>query len=103
GREVPEGHLCCGSAGTYNMLQPAIARALARRKAANIAKVGPHVIATGNIGCMVQIATATVTPIVHTVELLDWATGGPPPKALREGRIKRTRFSQPAAGQNRSG
>jgi glycolate oxidase iron-sulfur subunit len=96
-RDVPEGHLCCGSAGTYNMLQPKIARALARRKAANIAKVAPDVIATGNLGCMVQIATATVTPIVHTVELLDWATGGPPPQALREARIKRRQFSQPAA------
>jgi len=96
-RDVPEGHLCCGSAGTYNMLQPEIARALARRKAANIAKAGPHVIATGNIGCMVQIATASVTPIVHTVELVDWATGGPPPKALRLAQIGRTRSPRHAA------
>jgi glycolate oxidase iron-sulfur subunit len=82
-REVPEGHLCCGSAGTYNMLQPVLARRLALRKAANIEKVAPDVIATGNLGCMTQLATATDVPIVHTVELLDWATGGPPPDALK--------------------
>ncbi|MEE8505578.1 MAG: heterodisulfide reductase-related iron-sulfur binding cluster, partial [Kiloniellales bacterium] len=83
--EVPEGHLCCGSAGTYNLLQPKLANALRERKLANIAKTGPQVIATGNIGCMVQLAGGTDTPVVHTVELLDWATGGPLPKAL-EGR-----------------
>jgi glycolate oxidase iron-sulfur subunit len=81
-REVPEGHLCCGSAGTYNMLQPRIARRLAARKAANIEKVEPDVVATGNIGCMTQIATATAIPVVHTVELVDWATGGPVPESL---------------------
>jgi glycolate oxidase iron-sulfur subunit len=81
-KEVPEGHLCCGSAGTYNMLQPEIAGRLARRKAANIEKVNPEIIATGNIGCMVQIGGATAIPVVHTVELLDWATGGPKPAAL---------------------
>ncbi len=81
-KEVPEGHLCCGSAGTYNMLQPAIASLLARRKAANIEKINPEIVATGNIGCMVQIASATAIPVVHTVELLDWATGGPKPAAL---------------------
>jgi glycolate oxidase iron-sulfur subunit len=82
-RDVPEGHLCCGSAGTYNILQPALARRLVERKAANIAKIAPDVIAAGNIGCMTQLATATDIPIVHTVELLDWATGGEPSAALR--------------------
>jgi glycolate oxidase iron-sulfur subunit len=86
-RDVPEGHLCCGSAGTYNMLQPAIARRLAERKAANIAKVAPDVIAAGNIGCMTQLELVTEIPIVHTVELLDWATGGPQPQPLQRARI----------------
>ena len=81
-RDVPEGHLCCGSAGTYNMLQPEIARRLRDRKAKNIESVAPDLIATGNIGCMTQIAAATAIPIVHTIELLDWATGGPKPAAL---------------------
>jgi glycolate oxidase iron-sulfur subunit len=81
--EVPEGHLCCGSAGTYNMLQPALARQLQARKAANIESVKPDAVATGNIGCMVQIAGATRIPVVHTVQLLDWATGGPKPPQLR--------------------
>ena len=81
-REVPEGHLCCGSAGTYNLLQPAIATRLRDRKVANIQSVQPDVIATGNIGCMTQIATGTAIPMLHSVELLDWATGGPVPKAL---------------------
>ena len=82
-RDVPEGHLCCGSAGTYNMLQPELAAQLRDRKVANIEKVAPDVIATGNIGCMVQIAQATRIPIVHTIELIDWATGGPPPSAMQ--------------------
>jgi glycolate oxidase iron-sulfur subunit len=82
-KDVPEAHLCCGSAGTYNILQPAIARRLRDRKVENIEKTEPDVIATGNIGCITQIATGTKTPIVHTVELLDWATGGPQPAALR--------------------
>ena len=81
-KEVPEGHLCCGSAGTYNLLQPAIAERLKARKVANIESTRPDVIATGNIGCMTQIAGGTTIPVVHTVELLDWATGGPPPRAL---------------------
>jgi glycolate oxidase iron-sulfur subunit len=85
-RDVPEGHLCCGSAGTYNMLQPIIARRLAERKAANIAKIAPDVIAAGNLGCMTQLETVTEIPIVHTVELLDWATGGPRPQALQRSR-----------------
>jgi glycolate oxidase iron-sulfur subunit len=81
-REPAESHLCCGSAGTYNMLQPVLARRLRDRKAANIAATGAAVIAAGNIGCLTQIGSATKTPVVHTVELLDWAYGGPKPKAL---------------------
>jgi glycolate oxidase iron-sulfur subunit len=81
-KEVPEGHLCCGSAGTYNLLQPEIAGRLKARKVANIERMQPDVIATGNIGCMTQIAGGTEIPVVHTVELLDWATGGPLPLAL---------------------
>lgn len=78
-KDVPESHLCCGSAGTYNILQPDIAGRLRDRKVANIATIKPDVIAAGNIGCMVQIASGTSVPVVHTVELLDWATGGPRP------------------------
>jgi glycolate oxidase iron-sulfur subunit len=77
--DVPEGHICCGSAGTYSMLQPEMSAQLRDRKARNIESVRPDVIATGNIGCITQIAQGTGIPIVHTVELLDWATGGPPP------------------------
>ena len=78
-KDVPESHLCCGSAGTYNILQPDIANKLRDRKVANIAMVKPDMIAAGNIGCMVQIASGTSVPVVHTIELLDWATGGPKP------------------------
>jgi glycolate oxidase iron-sulfur subunit len=81
-RSISEAHLCCGSAGTYNILQPAIAKALRDRKVANIARVKPDVIAAGNIGCIAQIGSATATPVVHTVELLDWASGGPAPAGL---------------------
>jgi glycolate oxidase iron-sulfur subunit len=81
-KDVPEGHICCGSAGTYNLLQPEIADELRARKVANIERTKPDLIATGNIGCMAQIEKGTPIPIVHTVELLDWATGGPPPEAL---------------------
>ena len=81
-KDVPEGHICCGSAGTYNLLQPEIATKLRDRKVGNIGKVAPDAIATGNIGCITQIASGTEIPITHTVELLDWATGGPVPKAL---------------------
>jgi glycolate dehydrogenase iron-sulfur subunit len=80
---VPEGHLCCGSAGTYNLLQPAIATRLRDRKIANIASTRPDVIASGNIGCITQIGSGTTIPIVHTVELLDWASGGPMPEKLK--------------------
>jgi glycolate oxidase iron-sulfur subunit len=83
-RDIPEGHLCCGSAGTYNMLQSEIAARLLARKAANIAKTSPEVVATGNIGCITQIASGIAIPVVHTVELLDWATGGPLPEALKQ-------------------
>jgi glycolate oxidase iron-sulfur subunit len=78
-KDVPESHLCCGSAGTYNLLQPDIATRLRDRKLANIASVKPDMIAAGNIGCMMQIAGGTSVPVVHTIELLDWATGGPQP------------------------
>jgi glycolate oxidase iron-sulfur subunit len=78
-KDVPESHLCCGSAGTYNILQPDIANRLRDRKVANIAMVKPDMIAAGNIGCMVQIAGGTSVPVVHTIELLDWATGGSRP------------------------
>jgi glycolate oxidase iron-sulfur subunit len=80
-KDVPESHLCCGSAGTYNILQPDIANKLRDRKVANIAMVKPDMIAAGNIGCMVQIAGGTSVPVVHTIELLDWATGGPRPES----------------------
>jgi glycolate oxidase iron-sulfur subunit len=82
--DIPEGHLCCGSAGTYNILQPEIATRLRDRKIANINSVAPAVIATGNIGCITQIGQATEIPILHTVELLDWAHGGYEPRVLRE-------------------
>ena len=81
--EVAEGHLCCGSAGTYNILQPEIARELRDRKVANIRSVRPDIVATGNIGCMAQLGPALDNvPIAHTVELLDWAYGGPVPRGL---------------------
>jgi glycolate oxidase iron-sulfur subunit len=82
-KDIPEGHLCCGSAGTYNIMQPELARALRDRKIANIARVAPDLIAAGNIGCITQIAGGIDLPVVHTVELLDWATGGPKPDALK--------------------
>jgi glycolate oxidase iron-sulfur subunit len=80
-----EQHLCCGSAGTYNILQPEIAGQLGDRKVANLARLGADVIATGNIGCAVQIGQRAAIPVVHTVELLDWATGGPAPHAITQG------------------
>jgi glycolate oxidase iron-sulfur subunit len=79
---VPEGHICCGSAGTYNLLQPELATQLRARKAANIETLTPDVIAAGNLGCMIQIGAGTKIPVVHTVELLDWASGGAKPEAL---------------------
>jgi len=88
-RDVPEGHLCCGSAGTYNMLQSEIAARLLQRKVAHIEKTAAEVVAAGNIGCITQIASGTSIPVVHTVELLDWASGGPRPAALAGARFSR--------------
>jgi glycolate oxidase iron-sulfur subunit len=82
-REIAEGHLCCGSAGTYNILQPQIATQLRDRKLGNIERTGASVIATGNVGCIMQLRSGASLPVVHTVELLDWACGGPKPAALR--------------------
>ena len=81
--DVPEGHICCGSAGTYNILQPELAAQLRARKVENIKSVRPDVIAAGNLGCMTQIGLGTDIPLVHTVELLDWAHGGPVPQGLQ--------------------
>ncbi len=81
-RDVPEGHLCCGSAGTYNILQPEIAGELRDRKIANILKTGADAVATGNIGCITQIARGLDLPVIHTAELLDYAYGGPKPAGL---------------------
>lgn len=86
-KEVPEGHICCGSAGVYNILQPEIAGKLRERKIGNIERTKPILVATGNIGCMTQLAKGfadkgATTPVVHTAELLDWATGGPLPEKL---------------------
>ena len=80
--EPTDSHLCCGSAGTYNLMQPEISAELKRRKVATLEAKAPEVIAAGNIGCMMQIGSGTTVPIVHTVELVDWATGGPRPRAL---------------------
>jgi glycolate oxidase iron-sulfur subunit len=80
--EPADSHLCCGSAGTYNLLQPEISAQLQARKVETLEARKPDVIAAGNIGCMMQIGSATGVPVVHTVELLDWATGGPKPPAL---------------------
>lgn len=82
--EPADSHLCCGSAGTYNLMQPEISGQLKDRKVQTLEARNPDVIAAGNIGCMIQIGSGTEVPIVHTVELLDWATGGPKPKALEE-------------------
>ena len=81
-KDVPEGHICCGSAGVYNILQPDIAGRLRNRKVANIERLRPQAIATGNIGCITQIGHGTEIPIVHTIELIDWASGGPLPEPL---------------------
>ena len=83
--EPADPHLCCGSAGTYNLMQPEISSQLKTRKVANLEALQPDIIAAGNIGCMMQIGSGTAVPVVHSVELLDWATGGPQPAALRAG------------------
>lgn len=80
--EIPDGHLCCGSAGTYNLLQSEMASELLVRKVSNIDKVKPDFISTGNIGCMTQISSGTKIPIVHTIEILNWYTGGEKPNAI---------------------
>ncbi len=82
-REIAEGHLCCGSAGTYNVLQSEIAARLRERKLANVSRTNAAVVATGNVGCITQLSAGEGVPVVHTVELLDWATGGPAPRALQ--------------------
>ncbi len=79
---IAESHICCGSAGTYNILQPELSAELRNRKAANIGAANPEIVASGNIGCITQLSPALQVPIVHTVELLDWAYGGPAPKGL---------------------
>jgi len=81
--DIPDGHLCCGSAGTYNLLQGDIAKKLLKNKILNINKINPEFIITGNIGCITQISNGTKIPILHTVEIIDWYTGGPKPKILR--------------------
>ncbi|MFJ5370734.1 glycolate oxidase subunit GlcF [Bosea sp. CER48] len=100
-REVPEGHICCGSAGVYNILQPEIAGRLRERKIGNIERTKPVLVATGNIGCMTQLAKGfadkgATTPVVHTAELLDWATGGPLPEKLARAGIEDRPFTAPA-------
>ena len=80
--DIPDGHICCGSAGTYNLLQNDIAQKLLKNKISNIKKIDPQFIATGNIGCITQIANGTKIPILHTVEIIDWYTGGPKPEVL---------------------
>ena len=80
--EISDGHLCCGSAGTYNLLQSDIAKKLLKNKITNIEKIKPQFISTGNIGCITQIANGTKIPVLHTVEIIDWYTGGPKPYVL---------------------
>ena len=82
--DIPDGHLCCGSAGTYNLLQNDIAKKLLKNKISNIEKIKPQFITTGNIGCITQIANGTKIPILHTVEIIDWYTGGPKPEVLKK-------------------
>ncbi len=101
---IGEPHICCGSAGTYNILQPELSAQLRERKAANIARAKPEVVSSGNIGCMTQLAPALEAPIVHTIELLDWAYGGPCPRGLErfEGRMSDVplgRRAEPNASQ----
>ncbi len=79
---VPEGHICCGSAGTYNLLQPDLSQQLLQRKLANINSLDPHIIAAGNFGCIMHIGNKSQVPVAHLIELLDWASGGPKPQSL---------------------
>ena len=93
--DIPESHICCGSAGVYNILQPQLAGELRARKVANIESVKADIIAAGNIGCITQIGLGTKTPIIHTIELLDWAHGGPVPRGLENFRGFVTDVPQP--------
>ena len=100
--EPRDSHLCCGSAGTYNLLQPAISAELRARKVATLEERAPQVIAAGNIGCMMQIGSATPVPVVHTAELLDWATGGPRRRRaalVSGGALRSPSFSRPRSGR----
>jgi glycolate oxidase iron-sulfur subunit len=83
-RDVADGHLCCGSAGVYNLLQPDLAERLLARKIETLERTGADVVAAGNIGCINQLERATSMPVIHPVELIDWATGGPRPAALTD-------------------
>ena len=85
--EPAEPHICCGSAGTYNLLQPEIAERLRERKLGNLRATSPDLVAAGNIGCITQLDGGGI-PVVHTIELLDWMAGGPPPAALAQLRSK---------------
>lgn len=82
--EIPDGHLCCGSAGSYNILHPELANELLQNKLRNVESVAPDVIVTGNIGCLTQLRVGTNIPVLHIVELLDWAAGGPCPEGLQD-------------------
>ena len=77
--ELPEKYMCCGSAGSYNLLQPEIATELGKRKAVSIEQANVAVVASGNLGCILHLRQFTDVPCVHTAELLDWATGGRKP------------------------
>ena len=101
--DVPEAHFCCGSAGTYNLLQPETAEMLGRRKAEHVASTDPDIVATGNIGCIAQLQRYLGIPVLHTVELLDWATGGPCPPALLGRDLRAPGASERAAHQSPGG
>jgi glycolate oxidase iron-sulfur subunit len=87
--DIPEGHLCCGSAGSYSLLQPELAGRLRARKLDNIASTAPEIIATANIGCLTHLTGTDAPPVVHLAELIDWAEGGPAPQALEATRNAR--------------
>ncbi len=97
--EIPEGHICCGSAGVYNILQSEISGNLRRRKVDNIESVRPDIIATGNLGCITQLQLGTPIPVVHTIELLDWACGGPIPKGLERFKDSVTDVPEPVPAE----
>ena len=96
-KDPAEGHLCCGSAGTYNIMQPGIAATLKARKVKNLKATRADIVAAGNIGCITQIGDAAGLPVVHTVKLLDWAWGGERPAGVPDGRARK---ALPAAGQD---